>query len=190
VAPRPRRVRLEAWSGTVARVMVPEKPLNKSSSGGGDETNPPVIVPPLNPTSELGMVVVKSKNKISDVLLSAISCHPPLEDFEPVTLLKSASPGNVMSTLLTVPFVTSTASAPLKVPEEPLVKVPETSKVVMMSAFATPLMSVSARTIRARAKRCVFFFCVFMRLCGLMRFYGRVRLPVRAFSAGNVNPNN
>ena len=59
-----------------------------------------------------------------------------------------------MSTLLTVPFVTSTASVPPKAPrgdgEE---KFPEMWKVVMISAFATPVISVSARTIRVRAER-------------------------------------
>ena len=47
-----------------------------------------------------------------------------------------------MSTLLTVPFVTSTASVPSKVPPgEGEVKVPEMLKVVMVLAFATPVMS-------------------------------------------------
>ena len=147
--------------------MVPEKPktspLNRKNA-------PPSIVPPRKPTSELGVVVVKFKATVSVKLLLTFSNQSGLKGCDTVRMLKSGCPANVMSTLLTVPFVTSTTSVPPKVPEEGLEKVPETSKVVMVSAFTTPVMSVSAGMIRARAKRCVFFFCVFMGSYGLMTF--------------------
>ena len=111
-----RRTRVEGWSGTVVGAMVPEKFTNKVRKVCRSKTSPPVIVPPLKPTSDLGMVVVKFKTTSSpDVLLSVKSDHPPNKGADTATLLKSASPGNVMSALLTVPFVTSTASVPPKV---------------------------------------------------------------------------
>ena len=98
---------------------MPEKPTNKVWRVCRSKTSPPVIVPPLKPTSELGMVVVKVKSRASLVLLATPSIHPggAGQGCENSTKLKSVSPGNVMSTLLTVPFVTSTVSVPPNVPE-------------------------------------------------------------------------
>ena len=89
LAPRPRRARLEAWSGVGAGAMVPDKPWKKSPPGS-EAATPPEIVPPPKPTRVLGLVVVKFKINKFIVPLVAVSDHPPWRDCPPVTLLKSA----------------------------------------------------------------------------------------------------
>jgi hypothetical protein len=95
-------------------VIVPEK-VEKEVWPVESTTSPPVILPPLKPTSESGIVVVNFKITCN-VLTPTLTTHSPEKGLDAKMSAKAVRPGNVTFTLLTVPFVTSTASVPSKIP--------------------------------------------------------------------------
>ena len=155
-APSPREMRArELGSGAGAGVMLPLR----SEYSGADvvllRTNSPKILPPVKSTSDPGVIVVVKKRvsashkqggpllllstprKKSDAPLGSANC----------VLVKEAKPGKVMSTAVRLPLVTSMVSvpenaqvAPLaqepRIPVESFSAVPETSKVLVVSACA------------------------------------------------------
>jgi len=107
-------------------------------------TAPPKMLPPVKPTSEPGVrVVVKLRSIISALtalLFSAAMIQLDVWDGDdPVRVEKELKAGKVMSTAVTAPLVTSTASVPEKAqlsqfwPAKAIAE-PETSNVVIVSA--------------------------------------------------------
>jgi len=148
-APSPREMRArEVGSGAGAGVMLPLR----SEYSGADvalRTNSPKILPPVKSTSDPGViVVVKLRVSASPLLLSTpMNQSDVMIGSANCVLVKEAKPGKVMSTAVRLPLVTSMVSvpenaqvAPLaqepRIPVESFSAVPETSKVLVVSACA------------------------------------------------------
>src|SRR5215813_11884677 len=112
--------------------MKPPRPVQQSEIE-------PVIEPLVKPTSDPPVGSVKNVNSsfwlTSPVLAKIAQVDEEIGSLATITLY-AEEPGNVISTAVSVPVVTSTVIVPENVPEKGSLNTPSTLKVVIVSALA------------------------------------------------------
>ena len=128
-------------------------PLRSEYSGADVaflRTSTPIILPPVKSTSDAGVIVVVKKivsASLPPPLSAPMNQTDPPSGSENCGLVKEAKPGKVMSMAVRLPLVTSMVSVPENaqvaplaqepsIPVESFSAVPETSKMLVVSACA------------------------------------------------------
>src|SRR5262249_12107996 len=113
--------------------MKPPRPVQQSEIE-------PVMEPPVRPTSDPPVGSVKNVNSsfwLTSPVFAKIAQEVGKEIGSLATIaLYAEEPGNVISTAVSVPVVTSTVIVPENVPEKGSLNTPSTLKVVIVSALA------------------------------------------------------